>query len=85
MVTETSLLAYSEVLETLGERQRLVYNAIKELGEADNLQISKYLNIPINSITPRVKELRDKKLVGVSKVDKSNITGRQVIFWKVVK
>jgi len=81
---ETSLLAYQEVLKDLGERQREVYEAIKKLGEADNLTISKYLNLPINSTTPRTKELRDLKLVGVSRVGVSNITHRKVIFWKLV-
>jgi predicted transcriptional regulator len=85
MTEETSLLAYQEVLETLGERQSQVYNALKYLKEADNLTISKYLNLPINSITPRTKELRDKKLVGVAKVDLSPVTHRKVIFWKIVR
>lgn len=81
---ETSLLAYEEVLETLGERQSEVFAAIRYLGEADNLTISKYLNLPINSITPRTLELRAKKLVGVSKEGISPITHRKVIFWKCV-
>jgi hypothetical protein len=85
MVTETSLLAYEEVLKDLGSRQQEVYFAIKQLREADNLTIAKYLNLPINSITPRTLELREKKLVGVAKVDLSPITHRKVIFWKCVK
>jgi hypothetical protein len=85
MIEETSLLAYQEVLQTLGERQRLVLEALKYLKEADNLTISKYLNLPINTITPRIYELRMKKLVGVSKEDLSPVTHRKVIFWKVLK
>jgi hypothetical protein len=85
MITETSLLAYEEILETLGDRQILVYNALRRLKEADNLTISKYLNLPINSVTPRTLELRNKKLVTVSKVDLSPITHRKVIFWRVIK
>ena len=85
MVTDTSLSAFREILNNLGLRQQEVYFAIKELVEADNLSISKFLNIPINSVTPRVFELRDKKLVGVSKQDISPITKRKVIFWKVIR
>ena len=85
MVTETSLLAYGEVLENLGERQAMVYNTIKNLKEANNLMISKHLNLPINSITPRVVELRALKLVGVAKEDKCPITNRKTIFWKIVR
>lgn len=82
MVTETSLLAYEEVLKNLGSRQQEVYFAIKTLKEADNLSISKYLNIPINSITPRVNELRKLGLVICSRVGKS-ITNREVMFWSI--
>lgn len=85
MVTDTSLLAYQEVRETLGERQKLVYEALKYLGEADNLSIARYLNLPINSVTPRIFELRKKKYVGVAKEGLSPVTGRKVIFWKIVR
>lgn len=85
MIQDTSLEAYDSIKPELGERQLSVYKALLQLREADNLTISKFLGLPINSITPRVKELRDKKLVGVAKVDISPITKRRVIFWKVVK
>jgi len=85
MIQKTSLEAYKDISNTLGDRQLQVYLAIRKLVEADNLTISRFLNLPINSITGRVKELREKKLVGVSKVGISKITGRKVIFWKIVK
>jgi len=85
MIQETSKLAFEEVLENLGDRQKAVYYALKELGEADNLTISKFLNLPINSITPRVLELRNKKLVGVAREGFSPVTKRKVIFWKCVR
>jgi predicted Zn-ribbon and HTH transcriptional regulator len=85
MIQQTSIEAYKDVLETLGERQSEVYEALKQLGEATNTMISRYLMIPINCVTPRVFELRDMKLVGVSKVDKCIVTGRKSIYWKAVK
>jgi len=84
-VTQTSLEAFEKIKKELGRRQKDVYGALQELGEADNLTLSKHLNLPINSITGRIFELREKKLVGVSKVDKSKITGRRVIWWKCVR
>ena len=84
MVQQTSITAYESIKEELGNRQKMVYETIKKLGEADNLTISQYLKIPINSTTPRTKELRDKKLVGVSRVGIGS-TGRPVIFWKIVR
>ena len=78
------MLAYEEISETLGERQLQVFNALRQLREADNLTLSKHLNLPINCITGRIFELRKLKLVGVSKQDLSPITHRKVIFWKCV-
>jgi DNA-binding MarR family transcriptional regulator len=83
MIQDTSLLAYAEVLENLGERQMQVYKAISELGECSNTMIAEKLNLPISSITPRVNELRKKKAVRESHRDHCPITGRKVIFWKV--
>jgi len=84
-VTDTSLEAFKEVKKDIGKRQLEVYNAIKELGHGTNTMISKWLNLPINCVTPRVKELRDKKLVGASIVDICPITKRRAIYWKCVK
>jgi predicted transcriptional regulator len=78
---ETSLMAYKEIEPTLGERQKEVYLAIKSLVETDNLLLSRYLRLPINSITPRVLELRKLGLVKKVRVGKSIVTNRNVNFW----
>jgi len=64
-VRPTSLLAYAEVLEDLGERQIKVYKTIREFGSGgcNNKMISKKLKLPINSITGRVNELRKMGIV----------------------
>ena len=85
MYQETSREAYLEIKKELGRRQKQVYEKLKELGTATNTMLSKALGLPINSITPRVFELREKKLVGVSHIGKCPITGRKAIFWKCVK
>ncbi len=79
---QTSLLAYQQ-LNNLTARQRLVYNAISTLGTACNLNVSDYLHLPINSITPRVKELREKGLVEESHRDIHPATQRVSIYWRV--
>lgn len=84
MVEQTSIEAYREIKPELGFRQRVVLNAIKELGLATNLMISRYLNIGVNTVTPRVFELREKKLVGVGKIEKCKISNRRAIYWKAV-
>jgi len=85
MVQETSLLAYAEVIENLGERQRLILLAIDKISPCNNTQIAEYLKIPINSVTPRVWELRKKKMVKLNKIDECPRTHRQSMFWERIK
>ncbi len=82
---ETSLQAWHQIKNRRGTNQQKVYNMIVYLGEANNRELSEILNWPINRITPRVKELRDKRLVGVSRTGKDQKTKRMTIYWKVVK
>lgn len=84
-VRPTSLLAFAEVLENLGERQVQVLKAIDQIEPCNNLMISEHLNLPINSVTPRVYELKNMGLVKEFKVDKCPYTGRTTIFLVRVK
>jgi Mn-dependent DtxR family transcriptional regulator len=84
-IRDTSLEAYYEVLEDLEGRQREVYAALRELGPANNTMIANKLNLPINSITPRIHELRALGLVIFYKKDKCPYTSKKTIFWKVRK
>jgi len=85
----TSLLAYVEVLEELGEKQAKVYEVIRRLGSCNNKMIARELNWKINSVTGRVKELREDHIVLQSKKDYCPITrleedkDRLTVFWKV--
>jgi len=85
MIQETSIETYKNIQDSLGERQLLVYNHLKQNGPANNKMIAKDLMLPINSITPRVYELRILKFVGVSHEAPCPITKRKSIFWKTVK
>ena len=81
-VKQTSLLSYEEILPSLGKRQALVYSCIERLGSITNLQISRNLKLPINSVTPRVLELRKKGLVIEDKVIIQE-TGKAAQAWRV--
>lgn len=83
-VQETSKKAYKE-LKDLGERQKQVYNAIKTLQYCTNTMIAKVLKLPINSITPRTKELREMSFVIESHKSWCPITKRKAIYWKINK
>lgn len=82
-VTETSRKSYRK-LNDLGNRQREVHKAIGELGTASNREIAKYLDKPVNEITPRVKELREYGFVAEHGKKWDKETNRNVIAWCVV-
>lgn len=83
-VQETSIEAYHD-LKNLNGKQKEVYNAIKKLGEACNLDVAYELRIPINRITPRTNELVRLGFVEESRRDITPRTGRRVIFWRTVR
>jgi hypothetical protein len=82
-VQQTSLAPYfDEVRPTLGQRQQRVLMAIRQIGPACNQQIADFLQKPINTVTPRVFELRKLGKVELDRKDIYAGTGRKVIFWK---
>lgn len=81
----TSIEAYKSIRQELGKRQEEVYMALKILEVANNRMIAYYMNKPINTIVPRIFELRKLKLVGVAKIEIDTTTKRRTIFWKIVK
>lgn len=84
MLQQTSLLAYhNDVKPTLGQKQARVLNAVKALGSACNQEIADYLRLPINSVTPRVFELRAMGKVEMDRKDIYPATNRKVIYWRV--
>jgi DNA-binding MarR family transcriptional regulator len=85
MNAETSKQAYEFIQPELGERQYQVLKAIRQIQPCTNTEISRYLQIPINQITGRCVELRNKKLVTYSHSDKCPVTNRQANFWKTTK
>lgn len=83
MIQATSLTAYHhEVKPNLGDRQRLVLDEIKLHYNITNSELANHLNIPINTVTPRVHELRRKGLVIEDCKRTCRVTGRTAIAWK---
>ena len=58
MIQETSIEAYYSMQHKLGDRQRFILNIIKVYPGVSNKDISNITKLPINTVTPRVKELR---------------------------
>jgi len=83
-VSSTSREAFNNIFPELGERQFQVFRAIKRIGPCSNTQIARYLNRPINTITPRTNELRKKLIVSLSHIGICSITKQKVKFWKTI-
>jgi predicted transcriptional regulator len=81
-VQTTSLFAYrNEILPTLGERQKAVYDELAQHQNMTNSEIAASLHSPINTITPRVYELREAGVVVEACRRECRVTGRRVIAW----
>lgn len=84
MIAQTSMLAYFEnVKPSLNKKQKLVLEALEEIQPANNKQIAEHLGWPINTITPRVGELRKKQQVVPAYIAR-DISGRKCTYWKPV-
>ena len=82
-IRATSLLAFSEILPSLENRELEVLKAIKEIQPCNNLMIAEYLNLPVNCVTGRVFSLRKYNLVIYYRKGKCPYTNKTTIFWKI--
>ena len=81
---DTSLEAYESVKKTLTDRQAKVLELFeKQPVSLCNKRISSLLVWPINCVTPRVLELRQKGLL--ADAGKKEYENRNVHFWKLSK
>jgi predicted ArsR family transcriptional regulator len=81
-VQQTSLLAYSDLTSELAPRQKAVADCVMAFGPMNNKQIANRLHWPINSVTGRVLELRNRGVLELERTDVDQ-TGRKQMFWKV--
>lgn len=81
MLANTSREAYKSIKD-LGDKQRIVYEAIKMLGQVTNEQLSIYLGWPIQSVTGRVNELSKFNMVVASGTRKTK-SGRMAKLWAI--
>ena len=78
---QTSILAYQSIIESLGKRQIEVLKALKQIEPANNRMIAQFMRKPINTITPRVNELRKKGLIKYEGIYLDEITKKMTIYW----
>lgn len=83
---ETSLEAYyKDIVPTLGKRQSAVFKELTKYPNATNSELAKSLGWTINTVTPRIFELREQGLVVEDEKRLCKITGRRAIAWRSVK
>jgi predicted transcriptional regulator len=82
-VDQTSILAYDHIKPHLGIKQNIVYDTIKNHPYVSNEDISNILGWRINTVTPRVKELREYGSVMRGGYGISKRTGKKVNLWIV--
>ena len=81
---QTSIDAFNSVKKQLSQRQETVYKAIQRLRQCTNIEISEYLKIPINQVTPRTNELVKNQYVRSCGVKINEITHKANILWEVI-
>jgi len=85
-VQDTSRIAYhSDAIPTLPDRQKCVYDELLHAENLTNSEIASRLNWPINTVTPRVFELREAKLVVEDRKRPCRVTGRTAIAWRIAR
>jgi len=82
MKQPTSRAAYQEAKPTLSERQTAVLAVLTE--PMTNTEIAHALPWPINTMTPRIFELRIKRKVEWHDNRPCRVTGKRAIAWRKV-
>lgn len=82
-VQVTSIISYYSILNELGRRQKEVLLCLKHYQPANNLMLAKALGLPINSVTGRMKELRDAGIVIFDSIRACPYTKESTKFYKI--
>lgn len=84
MVRQTSIEGYNSIRGKIGQRQEEVLKTILKFGPMNNRAISEVLQRPINTVTPRVNELRKAGLVQEESRRKDPRTKVRTIWWEAI-
>lgn len=84
-VVQTSILAYERVTPTLQARETAVLTALKALGVASNMELSRELGWSVNRVTGRTYSLRAKGVIEDAGISECKVTGSSVHKWTIKK
>ena len=80
MIQQTSMMAFlTDVKPKLNQKQHEVYRAIEQHGPITNKQLAEVMDRPVNTITPRVLELREKRHIVSCFIAEDG--GRRAHYW----
>ena len=82
-IQSTSVDSFKQIIPKISSRQNQIMYILRTYGSLCNREICEIARLPINSVTPRVKELRDLNLVVKKDVKKDIVTDRNVIVWGI--
>ena len=84
-VAATSIESFHSLTQDdLGSRQKIVFETLDAHPNRSNRELAELLNWPINTITPRVKELREMGAVARYGIKYDPVTNRNVMTWVTV-
>ncbi len=84
MIQDTSRIAYyTEIKPTVQPREAYVLSAYTQKEHYTNSELSDFLSIPINTVTPRVNSLVKKGILREGGKRYCGITGRKAIAWEL--
>lgn len=79
-------MAYHEIYEKLGQRQKVIYLTIRDYPHRTDREITQILGFSDpNMVRPRRKELIDKELILSSGIVTCHITGKKAHIWEVMR
>lgn len=82
-VQATSIINYYSILNELGKRHKQILLGLKQIQPANNMMLSKFLNIPLQSVCGRMNELRKKGIVRFSHTGMCPIMKRTTNFYTI--
>jgi len=84
MVTQTSLLAFTEHLGSggAGRQHRIILDALCWGDNYSNMEICSLTGLPINVVTARVFELRANDFLVEAGKRRCSLTKREVLVWQ---
>jgi DNA-binding MarR family transcriptional regulator len=86
MARDTSAKAYNSIYPKLGEKQKDVLRVIRRHPRGIALfELPDQLGWPINSISGRITELSEKKLIEICGEKVNPHTGRKAKLWRTIK